>query len=199
MWIKDGQELNTTAKENQERMTVESGIGSLVLLPVLESDAGVYQCKVQNPCGISLSQKTNLLNAYIEPFQKKPEPDQISAQEGKPLKLSCTPPVSVPEAIISWILASGGEEDDGMDYIPEDDDEDSENILNKVELDERVTMDYDGNLYFANVKEDDEQNQRHYVCMAANNKVRSFNQGEDKIITVIDVYEGKVFLFFFFY
>ena len=181
IWLKDGVELHPDTDENSQRMTINPGVGTLVLSPALGSDAGIYQCKVQNQCGTSLSVKTMLLHAHIDPFPKLDEPEKMQAMLGKPLKLSCTPPDSVPEAIISWILVSGDEDEDGMDYPQVDSDNE---MFNSVELSRRITMDYSGNLYFVSVVPEDAQNGKHYVCMANNNEVRSLNQGQDKIIEV---------------
>ncbi|XP_070191784.1 neuroglian-like isoform X3 [Littorina saxatilis] len=181
-WQKDDEELDPTTPENEVHMTVESGVGTLILSPAKESDGGTYQCKVQNACGTSLSTTTRLLHAHIDPFPKLDEPLKMKAMMGKPLKLSCNPPDSVPEAQISWILVSGDDDSaDVMDYQPGPEEG---GMFNSVPLGRRVTMDYQGNLYFVAVEEQDAQEGKHYVCMASNNEVRSMNQGEDKIIEI---------------
>lgn len=189
IWLKDGVELDPTTEENSKRMTINPGVGTLVLSPAVGLDSGLYQCKVQNQCGTSLSVKSMLLHAHIDPFPKLDEPEKMQAMLGKPLKLTCTPPDSVPEATISWILVSGDEDEDGIDYQQPDSDGE---MFDSVELSRRIAMDYSGNLYFVSVKPEDAQNGKHYVCMANNNEVRSLNQGQDKII---EVFGSKLYVF----
>ncbi|KAL8596705.1 hypothetical protein ACOMHN_045631 [Nucella lapillus] len=181
-WLKDGQELDTDA---EERLNIKSGIGTLVVSPAIESDAGVYQCKVINPCGTSLSHKINLIFSFIDTFTQKTEAEKKTVMMGKPLKLSCSPPRSVPEATIRWILAKDKDDYDGMEYTAnEEEDEAGMEMFNSVELGRRITMDYVGNLYFVYVKKEDEEGGHPYICMAVNTEVRSLNQGDDKIIDV---------------
>ncbi|XP_076447562.1 neuroglian-like isoform X2 [Babylonia areolata] len=195
-WLKDGVELDTDLEENKKRMNVKPGGGDLILSPALETDAGVYQCKVQNPCGTSLSHKVSLFYSFIDPFTKE-EPETVSRVVGSHLKLTCKPPLSVPEATVKWILSGDENEVDPMEveYGGQEDDDPSK-MFNPVDLGRRITMDYDGNLHFVYVKKEDAQNGKRYVCMAVNNEVRSLNQGEDKIIVVYESsnYEVPVLL-----
>lgn len=137
-WLKDGVVLNTSSKENAGRMTIASGVGSLMIHPAIESDAGNYQCKVQNPCGTSLSVIAQLHYAFIEPFPKLDAPEKKTVGEGRSLKLECNPPRSVPKAKVSWILLSA---EDGDESVNGAEDEDQ---FNSVILNERITMDYSG-------------------------------------------------------
>lgn len=176
-WLKDGQDLDPTSLENQEHMTIVSDVGSLVLKPALEEDNGKYQCKVTNQCGTTLSIVTDLQRAFIEPFRRQDNPENITAFLGKHLVLPCKSPISVPGAVISWILVSENDNEDLGDI--------DKKMFNNVQTGRRITMDYEGNLYFVTVEQEDNQDGKKYVCMAANNEVRSFNQGEDKILSIL--------------
>ncbi|XP_041349056.1 neuroglian-like isoform X2 [Gigantopelta aegis] len=178
IWLKDGKELNLTLPENVNRMTLKSGVGSLVINPSTETDAGVYQCKAVNNYGTSLSVRSNVLQAIMIPFKTVVEPEKKKPLLGYSLKLVCEPPESYPPAKLSWVLNAMKSDDD----VDEDDSDDG---FNSVTLNDRITMDYKGNLYFTNVKPEDAQNGQKYVCMAYNDKVRSYNQGEDKLVEPI--------------
>lgn len=156
-WLKNGQILDLVTT----RMAMNSGVGTLVISSAMESDAGIFQCKVENPCGISLSAKMVLEHAYINPFPKLVQPEKLKAQLGRGQKLSCTSPDSVPPAKIQWI-----KEGDDEPYV-------------NVEVSERITMDYAGNLYFVYFMQEDS---RKYICEAKNTEVRLTSQGDDKII-----------------
>ena len=165
-------------------MTIVPGVGTLQFMTALKSDAGVYQCKVTNPCGVSLSTKTKLLHAFIDPFPPQPQPVRVKRPLGKSLKLKCDPPTSVPNASISWILMPVESYEDEMDEL-----------FVELQMSRRITMDYFGNLYFVTLLPEDEQDGKRYVCAATNNKLRSMYQGEDKIIEVDGGKEFSLSLF----
>ncbi|XP_055958348.1 neuroglian isoform X2 [Patella vulgata] len=172
-WIKDGEEIDLESPENKGRMSFINDGGSLHVKPAKIEDEGIYQCRARNAHGISLSVKVNVRQARIEPFRTR-EPELLRPLLSHALKLVCVPPLSVPPAKISWII------DKGLD--DEDQDSNDQGAFNSVNLDDRITMDFSGNLYITNVKFEDAQNGNKYVCMANNAQVRSFNQGEDKIV-----------------
>jgi hypothetical protein len=165
-------------------MTIEPGVGSLVLNPALDEDSGRYQCFVSNQCGTSVSAIAEVQRAYIEPFTKE-EPKKMNAMVGKPLTLSCKSPRSVPDAVLSWILVSDNEDVDYRNPYQGGGAGEETEMFNSVPLGRRITMDYEGNLHFVRVEPEDALDGKRYVCMAANNVVRSYNQGEDKILNVI--------------
>ncbi|XP_067683100.1 neuroglian-like isoform X2 [Haliotis asinina] len=172
-WFKNGVQLNLSTPENKARMTLQSNVGTLVIDQARTTDEGTYQCVAENNFGKSLSIKRNVQLARMDPFPTTVIQTK-RALLGRSEILTCTPPNSIPKAKISWIIVSEGD----MDYR----DEDSDEGFNFVNLDNRITMDWKGNLYITNVKQEDGQDGDKYVCMANNKIVRSFNQGEDKIL-----------------
>ncbi|KAL8567510.1 hypothetical protein ACOMHN_010101 [Nucella lapillus] len=182
VWLKDGQELDLQSPHHRGRLALGSGTGSLTFAPALEDDQGLYQCRVHNPCGTSLSSKTQLLHAFIDSFPKIGQPTEVTGYLGKPLKLQCVPPASTPGATLTWLKELEEGDDYTFDYDKGDD-----SLGRSVELGHRVTMDYSGNLYFVSLEAEDTQDGLTYVCMAANQVVRSFKQGEDKRITILGV------------
>lgn len=165
--------MNLSTPENKARMTLQSNVGTLVIDQARTTDEGVYQCVAENIFGKSVSIKRNVQLARMDPFPTT-VPQKKRALLGRSEILTCRPPNSIPRAKISWIIVSEGD----LDYR----DEDSEEGFNFVNLDNRITMDWKGNLYITNVKPEDGQEGAKYVCMANNKIVRSFNQGEDKIL-----------------
>ena len=178
VWTKNGIELDFSESESVKHIAMHDG--NLVFKNSQEYDAGKYQCRVSNECGTSLSIITSLKRAYMDPFRQQDEPIQLNAVLGKPLKLSCDPPLSVPKAQIYWILAAAEKEESSMDYQQDEETD----MFSSVVLGRRVTMDYDGNLYIISVAQEDTQGEKRYICMASNNKVRSLMQGDDKVIKV---------------
>ncbi|XP_076469525.1 neuroglian-like isoform X2 [Babylonia areolata] len=182
-WLKNGEQFDVRAQGRGRRITMVPGVGSLMFSPVAEEDAGEYQCKVHNPCGTSLSIKTQLLQATISPFPRISEPETVKAILGRPLKLECQPPFSVPDATLSWVKESDEEYMDVYDDLAYD--YEDEDMFNNVELGRRITMDYAGNLYFVAVEAEDSHKGLRYVCMATNIQVRSIVQGMDKFIEIL--------------
>ncbi|ESO96246.1 hypothetical protein LOTGIDRAFT_174928 [Lottia gigantea] len=177
-WIKDGEELDLESEEVNGRMSLISGVGTLRIKPAHGSDEGVYQCQARNAHGTSLSVRVNVLQARMDPFKTVEDPEILRPLLAHSLKLSCGPPVSVPPAKISWIIDQKVDEGDyDTDYESENQD-----LFDFVDLDDRVTMDYAGNLYITNVKPEDAQDGNKYVCFSNNEQLRSFGKGEDKII-----------------
>ncbi|XP_046363431.1 neuroglian-like isoform X4 [Haliotis rufescens] len=172
-WLRNGIRMNLSIPENKARMTLQSNVGTLVIDQARTTDEGVYQCVAENIFGKSISIKRNVQLARMDPFPTT-VPQKKRALLGRSEILTCRPPNSIPRAKISWIIVSEGD----LDYR----DEDSEEGFNFVNLDNRITMDWKGNLYITNVKPEDGQEGAKYVCMANNKIVRSFNQGEDKIL-----------------
>lgn len=138
-WLKDGEVLDLNSEENKARISVTPGQGSISIPQATDADAGVYQCRVQNQCGVSLSIKTNLLRVFIEPFPPVTEPEIKKVSLGQSLKLSCNPPNSVPKATTWWILNPSDDEYNGNDNVDKEED-----MFNRLEENDRITSDYNG-------------------------------------------------------
>ena len=118
-------------------MTMKSGVGSLVINPSTETDAGVYQCRAVNNNGVSLSVRSKVMQAIMMPFKTVIEAEKKKPLLGYSLKLECEPPESFPPAKLSWVLNAMKSDDDI-------DEEDSSDGFNSVTLNDRITMDYVG-------------------------------------------------------
>ncbi|XP_059150586.1 neuroglian-like isoform X2 [Physella acuta] len=174
-WMKDGHIIELTeSKDDTVRHSLYPGVGTLVIVNATSEDTGSYQCKVVNKCGTSLSDLIPVSHAYIDPFPQITKPTVLKKALGSSVKLTCSPPFSVPKAKVRWVLQPKKDyrNDQSLEQIP-------------VPLDKRVTMDYDGNLYITSLTKEDEQGGKKYVCSAENYETRSKNEGADKIIETI--------------
>ncbi|RUS76729.1 hypothetical protein EGW08_015509, partial [Elysia chlorotica] len=177
-WLKDGEPVVLT-----EQLRMDAGQGSLTFYKPQDEDKGSYQCIVSNNCGTALSLVTNMKHSKMDPFSQLKEPTEQTFIAGSSGKLMCDPPYSEPKAAITWILLKSPEERRKAILSPQR--EGTKNV-NSVALDNRVTMDYEGNLYITMVKKEDEQGGRTYVCQADNESTRSAAKGSDKVIKVIE-------------
>ena len=160
-WKRNGEEFYPGG--NDGRVTIKSGEGTLQFERSLEGDEGVYQCFAQNEFGIALTVKIALRMAILEEFAaiitRYHHPSL-----GHPLTLRCVPPRSYPPADLFWASI-----DDDGGIVP-------------VELSNRVSMDWDGNLHFVNVVSEDNIDGRMYTCIAQNTILNSTQQGEYAVI-----------------
>ncbi|GFO04375.1 neuronal cell adhesion molecule [Plakobranchus ocellatus] len=165
-WTKNGEELSAHPDWNSERMYMQSGVGTLVIAFPHQSDQGYYQCRVSNACGVSVSVVIKLIYAFQGQVSESSTPEVISAVAGQSAVLTCHPPRSVPASEVNWILTD-------PDHWPQ-----------SLLLDDRVTMDYSGNLYITSVRQEDEQHGEIYMCLIYNYFFRRSDLGEYKQIHV---------------
>ncbi|XP_021368122.1 neuroglian-like isoform X1 [Mizuhopecten yessoensis] len=171
-WTKNGKEIDFDAIEyispttNITRIVSEVSGGSLTIDETSDYDVAIYQCSAYNRLGRSLSKKVQMIKAVNEPFPSVTVPKRVSVVVGNSATLTCSPPLSIPKAIVYWT-----------------DTNDPSSAGSRIKLDDRVVMDYSGKLHFANVIPSDNRNGEAYVCNAWQKSVfRSFLQGDDKII-----------------
>ncbi|XP_033745702.1 neuroglian-like [Pecten maximus] len=171
-WTKNGKEIDFDAVEyispvtNITRIVAEVFGGSLTIEETSDYDVGIYQCSAHNKLGRSLSKKVQMIKAINEPFPSVTVPKRVNVVIGNSVTLTCNPPLSIPKAIVYWT-----------------DTNDPSSAGSRIKLDDRVVMDYSGNLHFANVIPSDNRSGEPYVCNAWQKSVfRSFLQGDDKII-----------------
>ncbi|XP_046363424.2 neuroglian-like isoform X2 [Haliotis rufescens] len=159
-WLKSGVNIDYNSDINKGRVVVTKS-NTLVIHDAQATDAGYYQCRAENIHGISLSNKYELIEAKAESGRTS----QVRARRlvpGRSLKLRCNPPRSVPNARIVWSYQ--------YDYDYEDEQE-------FVELSETVVTDYEGDLYFVSVREDEIKGDAEYACVAYNQITRSMTYG----------------------
>jgi len=135
--------------------------GSLQIDQPDEQHDGVYQCFSTNIYGTAVSIKTLLKMAVLEPFVSKAV-ITLKPRIGDALVLTCHPPKGYPSPTVYW-----GE---------------SAAKTRPIELSNRVSLDYEGNMYFSNVNETDGRKGKKYVCLAVNPKIRSQVEGDDHVL-----------------
>ncbi|XP_029334663.1 neural cell adhesion molecule L1-like protein isoform X1 [Mus caroli] len=120
---------------------------------------GKYRCFASNRLGTAISEEIEFIVPGVPKFPKeKIEPFDV--EEGDSIVLPCNPPKGLPPLHIYWMNIE----------------------LEHIEQDERVYMSQRGDLYFANVEENDSRND--YCCFAAFPKLRTIVQKMPMKLTV---------------
>ncbi|XP_068940181.1 neural cell adhesion molecule L1-like protein isoform X4 [Petaurus breviceps papuanus] len=120
---------------------------------------GKYRCFASNELGTAMSQEIEFIVPSIPKFPKeKIEP--LEVEEGNSIVLHCNPPKGIPPLHIYWMNID-------LQHIPQD---------------ERVYMSQKGDLYFANVEENDSRSD--YCCFAAFPRLRTIVQKMPMKLTV---------------
>lgn len=173
-WLKDGKPIDFMSDEvkypnNTLRIYKEQGLGTLNIHRVQESDYGTYQCRAssdrEDSQAVSLSKKVELIEADISSFQNNNDLFTKRVAPGQYLMLTCDPPYSNPKALLSWT---------------------TDDSLKGMNLNERIVMDYEGNLHFANIAEED-GGTKMYSCFAFLNFIGFYSKGASTELEVIGV------------
>ncbi|GAB1602400.1 neuroglian-like isoform X2, partial [Argonauta hians] len=172
-WYKNGKKIDLNSTEYKGRVTKHAGVGTLVFLNPNDNDIGYYQCEASSKLGKSLSSITRLYIAELTPFLKS-KTKKLNPLMGDSVKLVCIPPKGTPKPFINWEISE------------------KRGTMKQIKLDNRISMDYEGNLYFANVKPQDYQDGGNYICSAGIGILRIFVQGYDHIIKPEKVSEGSL-------
>lgn len=144
-WTKNGQELEF--HKYNDRISQQSGRGSLVwTIPQLE-DEGNYQCLATNDHSTAMSNSVSVRATDLQSFPDD-APKEVFVQEGDPLTLPCIPPSGYPKPTIFWIIHG---------------DSGSMRSINNS----RIAVDPEGALHFSNVTLSDGYQDAYYVCSAA--------------------------------
>ncbi|XP_029636041.1 neuroglian isoform X2 [Octopus sinensis] len=173
-WYKNGKKIDLNSTEYKGRITQLVGVGSILFHSPSLEDIGGYQCAAASKLGKSLSIITRLYMAELTPFLKKAT-THLAPMMGESVKLVCIPPKGTPKPTISWSIL-----------------ERKTNAMKQIKLDNRISMDYEGNLYFANVRQHDYQDGNNYMCSANMFFLRIFGQGFDHVIKPEAVSQGSI-------
>lgn len=160
-WIKDGKLIDfnsteVTYKNNTLRIYKEHGLGTLNIHHVQESDYGIYQCRAGSASSqaLSLSKKVELIEAHISSFQNNNDRPPKVVLLGQYVLLTCDPPYSNPKAILKWT---------------------TDDTLKEMTLNDRIVMDYEGNLHFTNIAKED--GGKMYSCFASLSFIGFYSKG----------------------
>lgn len=120
---------------------------------------GKYRCFASNTLGVAMSEEIEFIVPNVPKFPKE-QLEPLEVEEGDPIVLRCSPPSGLPPLHIYWMNIE----------------------LEHIQQDERVYMSQKGDLYFANVEEQDSRND--YCCFAAFPRLRTIVQKMPMKLTV---------------
>ncbi|NXE06852.1 NCHL1 protein, partial [Lophotis ruficrista] len=149
-WTKDGKPFDLLS---DPRIVASNNSGTFVIhnRGIITNFQGKYRCFASNVLGTAMSEEIELIVPSVPKFPKeKIEP--LDVEHGDSVILHCNPPKGIPPLHIYWMNID-------LQHIPQD---------------ERVSMSLKGDLYFANVEENDSRSD--YCCFAAFPRLRTIVQ-----------------------
>ncbi|XP_065543288.1 neural cell adhesion molecule L1-like protein isoform X1 [Lathamus discolor] len=149
-WTKDGKPFDLLS---DPRIVATNNSGTFVIQNrgIITNFQGKYRCFASNVLGTAMSEEIELIVPSVPKFPKeKIEP--LDVEHGDSVILRCNPPKGIPPLHIYWMNID-------LQHIPQD---------------ERVSMSLKGDLYFANVEENDSRSD--YCCFAAFPRLRTIVQ-----------------------
>ncbi|KAM8994447.1 neural cell adhesion molecule L1-like protein isoform 8-T22 [Ara ararauna] len=149
-WTKDGKPFDLLS---DPRIAATNNSGTFVIQNrgIITNFQGKYRCFASNVLGTAMSEEIELIVPSVPKFPKeKIEP--LDVEHGDSVILHCNPPKGIPPLHIYWMNID-------LQHIPQD---------------ERVSMSLKGDLYFANVEENDSRSD--YCCFAAFPRLRTIVQ-----------------------
>ena len=164
-WERNGLPFNPG--DHGDRIIIHNGSDTITFNQAIDEDQAYYQCFAENGHGVSLSVKTYLMAAKLDPFPAG-RPKTIQADPGEAVFLQCIPPRSIPRPAIYWVI------DDGS------------GSLEPMTTDKRVTINQYGDLLFTNVRKSDERGGRGYSCLVTNHVLRVMVSDHPTYIQVRD-------------
>ncbi|XP_054832858.1 neural cell adhesion molecule L1-like protein isoform X2 [Eublepharis macularius] len=157
-WTKDGKPFDLLS---DPRILPSNSSGTFVIRNQgnISIFQGKYCCYAINELGTTMSEEIELIVPGIPKFPKeKINPKDV--EHGDSVVLHCNPPKGIPPLHIYWMNID-------LQHIPQD---------------ERVSMSLQGDLYFANVDENDSRSD--YCCFAAFPRLRTIVQKMPMTLTV---------------
>ncbi|XP_006018755.1 neural cell adhesion molecule L1-like protein isoform X3 [Alligator sinensis] len=149
-WTKDGKPFDLLS---DPRIIPFNNSGTFMIQNhgIMADFQGKYRCYASNALGTAMSEEIELIVPSIPKFPKeKIEPLDVDC--GDSVVLHCNPPKGIPPLHIYWMNID-------LQHIPQD---------------ARVSMSLKGDLYFANVEENDSRSD--YCCFAAFPRLRTIVQ-----------------------
>uniref|UniRef100_A0A8C4YHL2 Cell adhesion molecule L1 like n=1 Tax=Gopherus evgoodei TaxID=1825980 RepID=A0A8C4YHL2_9SAUR len=149
-WTKDEKPFNLLS---DPRIIASENSGTFVIQNqgIIADFQGKYRCYASNELGTAMSEEIEIIVPSVPKFPKE-NIEPIEVEYGDAVVLHCNPPRGIPPLHIYWMNID-------LQHIPQD---------------ERVSMSLQGDLYFANVEENDSRSD--YCCFAAFPKLRTIVQ-----------------------
>ncbi|XP_034938315.1 neuroglian isoform X2 [Chelonus insularis] len=162
-WIKNGKAFDYVAYD--DRIAQQPGRGTLLITKPRDEDLGQYQCFATNEWGTATSNSVFVRKAELNAF-KDEDPTPVTAEEGKPFKLTCQPPDGWPKPNVYWMI------------------QDTQGIIKSIN-NSRMTLDPEGNLWFSNVTKADASDDFYYACAATSLYRQEYKVGNRNLLNVI--------------
>ncbi|UJR16314.1 hypothetical protein I4U23_003220 [Adineta vaga] len=163
-WTRDGRFYEPSAQNN--RVAMGSDSGTLIFTQAQTIDQGWYQCNATNMWGTAVTRKVRVRLAELGAFPIYDKPQVIQVRRGDSLKIPCKPPTGVPDPETYWTDNTNTGDQFGF-----------------LVSNPRIQQDYYGNLYFLNVKDEDEQKQ--FICNVFSRKLNVIRRGALTQIQII--------------
>ncbi|CAG0896608.1 unnamed protein product, partial [Cyprideis torosa] len=142
--IKNGKKFDWQTYD--DRISQQPGRGTLVITKPRDEDLGYYQCFAYNDWGTAMSNSVHVRKAELSSFRDTPT-KTVSANEGDPLGIKCSPPDGYPKPSVYWMKL------------------DASGALISINS-SRMTVDPEGTLWFSNVTREDSSKDFTYACSA---------------------------------
>ncbi|XP_049632770.1 neural cell adhesion molecule L1-like protein isoform X2 [Suncus etruscus] len=157
-WTRNGKPFNLSS---EPRIILSNGSGTFRIPNEghITHFQGRYRCFASNTLGVAMSEEIQFIVPNVPKFPKE-QLEPLEVEEGDPIVLQCSPPSGLPPLHIYWMNIE----------------------LEHIQQDERVYMSQQGDLYFANVEEQDSRND--YCCFAAFPRLRTIVQKMPMKLTV---------------
>ncbi|XP_006009843.1 neural cell adhesion molecule L1-like protein isoform X3 [Latimeria chalumnae] len=162
-WTKDGKDFDPSS---DPRVTTVRNSGTFIIMNSgnMTDFQGIYRCYATNKLGTAVSEEIEFIAPKVPRFSKE-KIDPVAAEVGESVILPCNPPASILPVHTYWMSLD-------LKHIPQS---------------KRVSMGRNGNLYFANVKEEDSRTDYH--CVASFPSLRTIVQ---KTPMALDVKRSNV-------
>uniref|UniRef100_A0A7N6AME4 Neural cell adhesion molecule L1 n=1 Tax=Anabas testudineus TaxID=64144 RepID=A0A7N6AME4_ANATE len=142
-WTKDGEEFDP-GSDPELKVTELTGSFAFYTLSntmdTLKQYQGKYVCYAFNELGTAVSNEATLSTDGKSTLIQKEKKVTVKSEQGSSIVLKCNPPQSSMEPIIHWM----------------------DSRLHHIQLNQRVVVGKDGNLYFAHLTPEDSRND--YTC-----------------------------------
>ncbi|XP_066248839.1 neuroglian isoform X1 [Euwallacea similis] len=162
-WMKNGKKFDWQAYD--DRISQQTGRGTLSISKPSEVDIGQYQCFAENQYGTATSNSVFMRKAELNSFKNAP-PISLTGREGEAFNLTCQPPDGWPKPVVHWIImyTNGGF---------------------KTINSSRMTLDPEGNLWFSNLTLSDNTDNFMYACAATSPFKHEYKYGNRVLLNVV--------------
>ncbi|KAG5874652.1 hypothetical protein JTB14_024876, partial [Gonioctena quinquepunctata] len=162
-WIKNGKPFEW--QTDGDRITQQTGRGTLSIAEPSDEDIGQYQCFAENQYGVASSNSVFMREAESS-YSKPSLLLSLTAHEGESCKLTCHPLDGSPEPIVHWVYSY-------------------KNGAFETINSSRMTVDPEGHLWFSNLTKTDATDNFTYACVAVSPTGYEYKYGNRMLLNVL--------------